>query len=276
MSVSWLAYCQPARSIPYPSTIQPVAFLIERVAGSRMSQALVHPGRNPETYDPSVADLMQYRDCKALFYVAPVLDGWAANFKECPSFALLPEARAGYHGKDHQHSHGSTGNADRNMDPHFWTDPHRVAEVLPRLQGLLIQQDLQSEQRIRSEIAILSREMETLELEAAKRLKHLQGKRAILMHSTYESFLTEHGIEIVAIVEPIPGKELSIKEWRYLLSLKPVDIIVHEKQLPLRQARILARELDARIVELDPMGSSARNLSELLSNQLEALAALRF
>ena len=129
--------------------------------------------------------------------------------------------------------------------------------------------------RIRSEIRILAEQMRSLEEEAARRLVHLRGKRAVLMHPTYESFLAEHGIEVVAIVEPVPGKELSVKDWRNLLTLKPVDFIVHEKQLPIRQSRILARELDATIVELDPMGSSARNLTELLRNQLDAFADLR-
>ncbi|HBS03439.1 MAG TPA: hypothetical protein DEA96_00635 [Leptospiraceae bacterium] len=95
------------------------------------------------------------------------------------------------------------------------------------------------------------------------------------MHPTYESFLKEHGIQVVAIVEPVPGHELSVKDWRNLLALKPVDIVVHEKQLPIRQSRILARELEARILELDPMGSGAGNLTELLRNQLDAIAELK-
>ncbi len=285
LSVLLLVQCQDSRSIPYPATIRPVSFLIERVAGSRMSEAMVHPGRNPETYDPSVADLMLYRDCRALFFVAPALDGWAANFQECPSYAIVPEA-IGVH---HHGAHGAHGNSpgkvkdgengisgSRNyVDPHFWTDPHRIEQALPRLQDLLISMEPGSAIRIRSEIRILAEQMRSLEEEAARRLVHLRGKRAVLMHPTYESFLAEHGIEVVAIVEPVPGKELSVKDWRNLLTLKPVDFIVHEKQLPIRQSRILARELDATIVELDPMGSSARNLTELLRNQLDAFADLR-
>ncbi len=247
-----------------------------------MSEAMVHPGRNPETYDPSVADLMLYRNCRALFYVAPSLDGWAANFQECPSHAIIPEAiRMHGHGSSEKegHLHGSPASQDDNsgeyVDPHFWTDPHRIEAVLPRLQELLIAADPRSAERIRSEVQILKEQMQELEQEASLRLKHLQGKRAVLMHPTYESFLKEHGIQVVAIVEPVPGHELSVKDWRNLLALKPVDIVVHEKQLPIRQSRILARELEARILELDPMGSGAGNLTELLRNQLDAIAELK-
>ena len=289
LSAGLLIHCMPESTIPYPATIRPVAFLIERIAGSRMSQALVHPGRNPETYNPSVADLIQFRDCRVLFYVAPRLDGWAANFRECPSHALLPEAPAkndgGHRTGPSGHSHSrlevfgpgdlsTKGGSGDESDPHFWTDPHRIEAVLPVLQKHLVQAEPRSAERIEQEVRILAQQMQSLEREAADRLKHLQGKRAVLMHPTYASFLREHGIEVVAIVEPLPGRELSVKEWRQLLALKPVDLIVHERQLPFRQARILSRELNAKIVELDPMGSRARNLTELLRNQLDALADL--
>ncbi|MCB1170723.1 MAG: zinc ABC transporter substrate-binding protein [Leptospiraceae bacterium] len=281
--------CQAPSSVPYPATIRPVAFLVERIVGSRMSEALVHPGRNPETYDPSVADLLQFRDCRALFYVSPVLDGWAANFKECQAQSILEPTATGQ-GKGHTHAHGITlleaplspesihdhGAGFSDGDPHFWTDPHRILEVLPRLERTLVALEPESENRIREEVQILGRQLEEMESEAARRLAHLKGKRAVLMHPTYRSFLEEHGLVIVAVVEPTPGKELSVLEWRQLLSRTPVDLIIHERQLPMRPARILAKELNAQIVELDPMGAEARNLTELLNNQLSSLANVRF
>lgn len=305
-----LPSCQRPSSIPYPATIRPVAFLVERVAGSRLSQEMVHPGENPETYDPSVADLLQFRNCRSLFYVSPALDGWAANFRECSAHALLPPSEEDpvedIFSKDHRYErgmqtgqgpnpgqaksgkgeggHGSHGHVHRPFsasygeegDPHFWTDPHRIVEILPRLQRLLIAADPASAPRIRQEIQVLRSQMEDMEKEAASRLAHLKGKRALLMHPTYYSFLTEHGLEVVGVVEPIPGREPSIRDWRELLSRKPVDLIVYEKQLPRRMAEVLSAELGAPIVELDPMGAEARNLTELLSNQLDALAELKF
>ncbi|MCB1168656.1 MAG: zinc ABC transporter substrate-binding protein, partial [Leptospiraceae bacterium] len=159
--------------MPYPATIRPVAFLVERIVGSRMSEALVHPGRNPETYDPSVADLLQFRDCRALFYVSPVLDGWAANFKECQAQAILRPATPA---KGHGHAHGLTvldapfssdylheGKGLTHADPHFWTDPHRILEVLPGLESSLVALEPESESRIQQEVQILGRQLQDME-----------------------------------------------------------------------------------------------------------------
>ena len=277
-----LLQCQPGSPVPYPATIRPVAFLIERLSGSRMSESLVSPGRNPETYDPSVFELMRFRNCRTLFYVAPSLDGWAAHFPGCRSVALLPGPSANQpstkatseEGPDH--SLWVSGHRHDRMqpDPHFWTDPHRILEVLPGLQEQLIGMEPESADRIAEEGDVLRRQLEWMEQDASARLKHLKGLRAILIHPTYKSFLEEHGIEVVAVVEPAPGKELSLKEWREIFARRPVDLVIHEVQLPERPSRALAEALNAQVVVLDPMGSSARNLTELLQSQIDTLAGI--
>jgi len=116
----------------FVTTVPPFEMILERLVDGRgRVERLLEPGVSPHTYDPTPSDLRATTAATALVYGAEVLDGWAADLpasRRLELGAMVPAgARLSFEGG---HGHGA-------VDPHFWTDPLAVKQLVPVLADTL-------------------------------------------------------------------------------------------------------------------------------------------
>ncbi len=232
--------------------------ILTELAGDRAEVvALVPPGASPHTHDlrPSGARVAQRSF--ALFYVAEHVDGWAARVsapKKFSVFDMVPESFK----KGARHAPADDA-VDRIYNPHFWTDPLTVLEVLPLLVAALDEADPEgrtvyelNRDRFSSNLARLNKEIE-------EAMRPFEGVGIVVFHPSWAYFLERYGIDTAAVLQPFPGKEPTpryLKEVIDAALAEDAKIIITEPQLPPRPAEIVAEAAGLAIVELDPLGGS--------------------
>lgn len=242
----------PAR--PYVATIAPLAFIAREIVGDSDSVAmLLPPGASPHTYEPRPSDLTAVSSSRALLYVSPLLDQWAAGFpaRRIETIALVPPRLRLPAGPD------TSVAAVSNVDPHFWTDPVTVLGMLPALVDTLCAIDSARCSSYRGNAARFADSLRALDRELATELMPLRGRAVVLFHPSMRYLLTRYGIDIVGEIEPSPGQEPSargISELAATIRRTGATVLYTEPQLPRRPAEVLAELAHVRLDELDPLG----------------------
>ena len=76
-------------------------------------------------------------------------------------------------------------------------------------------------------------------------------------HGSLFYFADRYGVEVAAVVEPIPGREPTAREIASLVALvkeKRVGALFAEPQLDRRAAEVIAHEAGLVVVQVDPVG----------------------
>ena len=237
-------------------TIEPLAMILAELVGDTTEVvALVPPGASPHTYGLRPSGARAAQRSFALFYVDEGVDGWAARVsapRKFTVFDMVPEALK------KRATDAQTGDdAHHVYNPHFWTDPLTVLEVLPPLVAALDEVDPNGQPiresmhgRFSSELARLDEEIETV-------LRPFEGAGVVVFHPSRAYFLDRYGLDTVAVIEPFPGKEPTPRHLKDVIDAaraRDAKLIITEPQLPPRPAEIVAEATGLAIVELDPLG----------------------
>jgi len=260
-------------------TIEPLAMiLVELVGDPAQVVTLIPPGASPHTYDLRPSGARMAESSLALFYVDDHLDGWAARVSAPKKFAVferLPESL-----KKRSADSPAAGDGRPAYNPHFWTDPNMVLELVPSLIAALDEVDPEGRWIYESKRDQFVFDLARLDDEVEALLRPLKGKAVIVHHPSWRYFLDRYGIETAAILEPSPGKEPTPRYLKKVIDTaraKDVKLIISEPQLPSRPAEVVAEAAGLRIVELDPIGGAegrTRYADWLLANARKLRGAL--
>ncbi|MBN2080872.1 zinc ABC transporter substrate-binding protein [bacterium] len=280
----------------FVASIAPLGMILsELCAGRAEVSVLLPPGASPHTYEPLPSDLRAVEQARAFFYIADVLDGWAAELGTGNTFAvgaLVPdELRLELTAHDHHthahdghgheesghappdHEHGAPGHdheahepahdhaaGESMFDPHFWTSPRTVQAVLPQLAAELARLDPAGQAVYEANAARFVDELAALDTELAAQLDPLAGRQLLLFHPSIMYFMRDYRLELAAVIEPAPGKEPSARMIADLMNLArqlKLTAVFSEPQLPRGPAETIAAEAGLALFELDPLGGVA-------------------
>ena len=250
-------------------TIHPLAAILRELTGDRMEVVtLVPPGGSPHTFDPRPSDARAAGSARALFWIDPNLDGWAAGMACQRKIMVMdfipPEFRI-------------PSPESKSADPHFWTDPLTVKGALPRMLQSLTELDPDAREIFEANAVRFSAELDQLHHQIESTLSSVRGKPVILFHPSFLYLVHRYGLEYAGAIERAPGKEPTP---RYLTELAGkmkklgARTVFTEPQLPRGPAEALAEAAGANVAELDPNGGKPgrETYSELLLFNARVLA----
>lgn len=174
---------------------------------------------------------------------------------EVPQLVLDPKRSK----KDsHAHAHGAGDGHDHaeSANPHVWLDPvlarHGVSNIL---QGLVRVDPANAESYRRNAAAYLAR-LEALDRELHAAVAALPNKAVVTFHDAFPYFTRRYGLDLVGVIEEVPGVEPSPKYLSELLKVvraRNVKALFTEPQFSPRLATRLAKDLGVAVAELDVM-----------------------
>ena len=251
----------------YITTIYPFQEIINPIIhGSAEIYTLLPPGASPHNYEVRPSDMKNMESAKALFMGGAHLDSWAYKFKNIRTIELIGLLPKQYLLFFNQNSSSLELNEShqrdtlKEIDPHFWTDPLAVKALLPALTDTLCALDALNSPNYIKNATKFSLELDNINLQIEKKLHHLRGKAVLLSHPFFRYYLKRFGIEIVGIIEVIPGTEPTARELKELIQTikkKNVMAILTHPQLSDRPARLVAEATGIKVFELDPIGGSS-------------------
>ena len=194
-------------------SIEPQRWMLERLAGDRVRvQALLANGANPESYEPSFANLAELE--KSAMYLTignlPFEDALVGKIRtnrpdlKVRSVSDSLEMIADDH---HGHNHG--------VDPHVWSSAKNARRIAANMLSTLLEADPEGEAVYRENYARLLQTVDSVDSVCTTLLAPAQGTAFMVMHPSLSYFARDYGLEQLSV--GAEGKEQSIANTREIL-----------------------------------------------------------
>ncbi|MCL5985256.1 MAG: metal ABC transporter substrate-binding protein [Actinobacteria bacterium] len=238
------------------TTISPLADMISKVGGEKVEViSILPPGASPHVFEPSIEQLKNAANSAALMKIGLSFDDWAdkiasASYSNMKIFVL---------------SDNVTLNKDKN--PHIWLSLKRAIIIVENIHSYLSELDPASKQYYEGNAAEYIEKIKAKDREFSEGFNKKHNKKFVQFHDAWNYFAEDYGLQIVATIEPFPGKEPTpqyLADVEKIIRDNNIKVVFSEPQLNDRIVNFLAEELKINVEILDPEGAN-KELKEYLS-----------
>lgn len=268
-------------------SISPLRMLFQEImAGRGKVIDIVKSGQSPHVFDPTPSVYRLVGKAEVLFYVSESVDPWATNLGvqnsvevmnllpekfRLPAYGLVKDSPVDLyqdqkreHGKDHGDGHIHD---HERFDPHFWTDPLTVNEIIGPLVNELCQLDGNGCPEYKKNGEIFKKRNIETHRKILRLMESSKSYAVIMFHPSFRYFFRRYGLKVAGVVELFPGREPGPKTIRELIKRVKHDnvrAICTEPQLPRKPAQVLAESVGLPLFESDPLGRDGESYADFL------------
>lgn len=289
LMVAWAGPALAGAKVRAFVSILPQKYFVERIGGDMVDVGvLVLPGANPHMYEPSPRQMTALAGAQVFFAIGVNLEEvWLPKLADANQAMRIIRTQEGVekipmaaHGHgEHEAMHEEHGGEEQEhgiLDPHIWLDPVRVKTIARNTCAGLVLVDPAHRAAYEANLAAFLKDLDGLNAAIAKSLAAIPADKRTFMvfHPSWGYFAKRYGLTQVAIEaggsEPSPRHLAEIIEHGRELG---VSVVFVQPQFSRRSADVIASELGARVVPLDPL---AENWKDNLLHAAEAFGqALR-
>lgn len=244
------------------ASFYPLQFVTERVGGERVEVSnLTKPGADPHDVELTPRDVARLGEADLVVYLhgfQPAVDDAIDAEAADTGLDVEPSARLGLGtpseagGDEHateDHEHGA-------VDPHFWLDPTRLADVADTVAGRLAELDAAHATDYLANAESLRGDLEALDAELAAGLESCASRELVTSHTAFAYLADRYGLHEVGIsglspeVEPSPQNLAAVSRF---VNEHQVRTIYYETLVDPGVAQTVADETGAATAVLDPL-----------------------
>ncbi len=253
------------------ASFYPLAYAAERVAGDDAEVInLTSPGVEPHDVELSPRQTAKVSGADVVVLIdgfQPALDAAARD-----TDAVVVDA-----GDPDFPTKGSS--RIRSDDPHFWLDPHLVADLGDAVADALVATDPEHRDTYLDNAATLRAEMGQLDEAYDQGLARCERSTVVVSHDAF-GYLDRYGLRFVPIAGLSPGAEPSVRhlaEISELIREDGITTVFSERLASPKFADTLAQDLGLVTAVLDPIEGLTEDGSDedYVSLMQDNLAALR-
>jgi zinc transport system substrate-binding protein len=258
-----LILCQPAKQsdkVVLSVSILPQKFFIEQLIGDTVPiNVMVPPGASPATYAPTNKQVKALHQSVAYFKIGHIgfEHAWEPKLKavnpdmnwfDVSEGIELITGKPIKHG-DHVHAGG--------IDPHIWTSPTTVTQLVKNTSAVLMELFPDAKNEIQENTHRLLEEITKLDEKYNQLADESPKLTFMIYHPAYTYLARDYGFEQLAIEHlgksPSVGRlKASIQQARE----HQVKAIFVQKEFDKTNAEVIAREIDAQIIEVNPLNEN--------------------
>ncbi|MGY1828931.1 metal ABC transporter substrate-binding protein [Geodermatophilus sp. SYSU D01180] len=252
-----------ADGVSVEAAFYPLQWAAERVGGDRVDvESLTPPGAEPHDLELTPQDVASLTEADLVVYLAgfqPGLDeavgeagdaAWDAG--EAADLSLTAEEHD--HGGESEGEHAEHGG--EAVDPHFWLDPTRLADVGDALADRLAEVDPDGADTYRENAAALRTDLESLDAEMEQGLADCAVTTLVTAHDAFGYLGERYGLDVVGVSGLSPSTEPSpaqLAEISTLVRERGVTTVYTETLVDPAVAETVAEEAGVRTAVLDPI-----------------------
>lgn len=263
------------------ATVYPLAEFARLVGGERIQvRTLVPSGAGAHDYEPGPRDVAAIGRARLFIYVGAGMEPWVGRMLETlPGSVGVVRATAGLPLVLASTTPG--GRAGVQHDPHAWVDPLLAAQMVETIGIALAATDPAGAEHYRASAAREAARLADLHARFETGLAACEHRLMVTTHTAFAYLARRYALDQVGLsglapeAEPPPGEMARLAA---MLSQRGVRVIFVERIASPGPAGALAREVGARIVELDPLeGLSPQRIAagegyfSVMERNLEAL-----
>jgi len=258
------AWAQASSPLNVVASLQPYGDLVGRVAGDRAAvSVLLPPGASPHAFDPSPSQATALANAD-LVVMNGGLDAWLLRLVDAtsPDAAQLVVMDAISFEPIEGHERSDAADHDSHAGhelatPHVWLDPRLAARAVDAVAAVLTELDPAGADTYQANAERTRAALAAVDAEVAELLAPVAGAPFVPFHDAWPYFARRFGLNVVATLEPFPGREPSaryVAETVLAIRRSGARVIFEERQLGGRTAAVVAEAAGVEVVMLDPIG----------------------
>jgi zinc transport system substrate-binding protein len=238
------------------ASFYPLEYAAERVGGDRVDVAdLTKPGAEPHDLELSPRQVASVVDADLVVYLRgfqPSVDGAVDLDAADRAFDATPAARLDRELTDEQ----ANGRVGTGVDPHFWLDPTRLADVGDALARRFATIDPAHAADYEQRADGLRRDLEALDAQFRSGLAHCATRYLVTGHQAFGYLAARYGLTQIGITGLNPEAEpdaATLAQVADVVRANHVRTVYAETLVSPAIARTVAAETGAATAVLDPI-----------------------
>jgi zinc transport system substrate-binding protein len=243
-------------------TIYPFYDIAKEIIGDKFEIILIAPpGSEPHNFELRPQDILKLKGTKIIFANGFIIDNWIKNLtNNLKSAKIIPLYE----------------NIDLiDEDPHFWLSLENMKKVAQKITQEMQNLDPKNKNYYQKNLENVLDKLNKLLQFAQNKSRNFSSRHIITQHNAFQYFAKELNLNIVGFAEG-PNRELTPLELQKLIdSIKKLNIkiIFKESQEESNIIKTLAKELNLKIYELDPIeGKSNLDYFQAYKKNIETLS----
>lgn len=245
-----------------PSVIVSVAphkFFVEQIAGDTVIVDLMVPaGASSHTFEPTPKQMLAAGKADLWFQIGESFEPKASGaLKSHHPDMQLVDLRTGLnliYDSDCSKGHCCAAHAKADcVDPHFWLSARQAKIQAKTIAEALSKRYPQNANLYARNLTQFSEQLDALDNEITRLLASLKNRTIMVSHPAYAYFCRDYGLQQLSIEfegkDPAPKQLTKILEQARKEHIKTIFI---QMQYNNKGARLIANEIGAKVVTLDP------------------------
>lgn len=268
-------------------SILPQKFFVQQIGGSLFDvEVMVKPGASPATYEPKPSQMAKLSSCSAYLAIGvPFENNWLAKFSAVNPAMNIVHTESGItkismaehlHEADdadgHKIEHGRDHSDRTVLDPHIWLSPVLVKRQAKIIADTLVKILPEHSSLFESNYQVFVEKLDILDRELRALFSGKESMQFMVFHPSWGYFAREYDLKQVAI--EMEGKEPKPAQLLELIRFareEEIRVIFIQRQFSAKKARVVAKEIDGRVVIVDPL---AENWFDNLRQVAESIHAV--
>ena len=268
-------FAEPKLSVAV--TLAPYAKIVQEIAGENADVVtLVPPNANPHLFEPKPNTLRAFSKASLYLSDGSGLDkAWRPRFMGVNKNVRIVDISQGVswmkgevheHEHDHEPPHGHAQHHAQEehhahehgeeLDPHIWNSPRMAIVIASNVCSALVELDSVHAGVYRTNLEKFSKRLSDLDVKFTEATKALSEDRRtfIVFHPSYGYLARDYGLKQIAV--EMHGKEPKPRDMQKLVHIAKehqVKTVFVQPQFSRRAAESLSREIQAKIVSIDPL-----------------------
>ncbi len=275
-----LASCK-SKTTPHKDTIvvsiAPQRYFLKALAQDEFKiLTMVGPGENPETYDPSPAQILQLAEAKAYFRIGyiPFETTWMSRIKQnAPLLSVYNMANNVIALENEHHDHDN--HSHHSVDPHIWLSCDNAQKITQNTMDALCQINPAHKeiylQRYDSLTKVIQQTDSTIRAQIAE--LPTAHKQFLIYHPALSYYAKEYGLHQIEIAHlsktPTPSQLQEIVDEG---KEHDIRLILIQEEFDQRQAASIAQMLQASVNTIYPLSDNWRKSMLHISKMLHQAA----
>ncbi|CCB87459.1 MULTISPECIES: metal ABC transporter solute-binding protein, Zn/Mn family [Parachlamydia] len=238
-------------------TIAPHKFFAEKIAGDTVDVQLMIPaGADAHTYEPTPRQVMSASTADIWFFIGEAFESRAKNalLTHKPSL-LLVDMRQGVEmisATSHcEHHHGCCHASGEDL--HFWLSPKEAQQQAKTIASALIEKYPANTEFYKQNLLQFLEELDALDVKVREILKDSKNSVIMVAHPAYAYFARDY--QLIQLPIEFEGKDPSPQQLTKVIARarkENIKTVFSQVQYPNKVAQLIANEVNARVVILDP------------------------
>lgn len=239
-------------------SILPLQSLVEGIVGEDFDiEVLVPAGASPETFEPTPRQFVGLNRAQLVFNVG-LIDFETTLLGKMEQQEKVVDLSRGIDRIEGTCSHGGHGhNHAHGVDPHVWTSPKALQKMAANAFEA-IRKAYPDSVKYETNYNRLQKELQALDARTAEKIARSSIEYFIVYHPALTYYARDYGLRQVAI--EADGKEPSARQLTAIIRQAREDgvrRIFYQKQFPASTVEVIARDIDAEYVAIDPLDRDA-------------------